>query len=135
MSNSKRPRKLQTKEGLKKDKLAKKKAQEERLELDDGSERAARSDGWHPRWLTGFAPGTLEYRTAYALVEGYEDRDTLAESLGVDRRFLAKVEKRLRKLGYEREEVVRWKPPIDRLGSFTLQRRTANQPSSEECPF
>lgn len=89
---------------------------------------------WIPDWLTGYYPGTLNNRIAYALVKGFEDKDELAASLGVTRRKIATVEKKLRRLGYVREDVVRFRPPTDRLDFFKHERLDTKPPQGD-MPF
>jgi len=130
-------RKLQTEKGLEEDRKkkqqeAKKKAR--RAELNAAREDMSDEGTWIPDWLTGYYPGTRGSTIARALVKGFSDKDQLAVELSVSRKQIAAVEKKLRRLGYEREEVVRYRPPSNRLDFFKHERLAATPPSGD-LPF
>ena len=128
-SKMKKKRKILTKEEMEEAEREKKKVEKQRA-----WEKATREERREKlRWLTGFPPGTRESYIARRLVEGYEDKDELAEALEADRVTIARVERKLRRLGYARETVTRWRPTSDRIDEFRYERRTAKPPG--KVPF
>lgn len=131
-------KRLQSQEGMKKKRAEEKKKLREREELNittreqEAEEEASRAR--RNRFLGLYAYGSIEHRVVYALVEGWEDKDALAEKLGTTRKVIARVERDLRRGGFAREEVVRYRPPPGVIDGFKYQRRAANAPD-EDCPF